>query len=156
MNNSNTFQVAFFVGTSPGLLSIVDFAIRTDTHGPYTHCELVFSDGRSASSVPGQGVRFTEPGSIDFNDTTQWELMDLTGLDEVRAIDWFTANQGHGYDFWGDASFVLGILTHSKGHDFCSEACAYALGFDQGWRFDPNTFYVVLKRLMTAVNQKVA
>jgi uncharacterized protein YycO len=146
-----TFKAAFFVGTSPGLGAILDWAIRADTHGRFTHCELVFSDGRSASSVPGTGVRFTTPGSIDFTDTTQWEMMDLTGLDEQAAIDWFTANEGKGYDFLGDAAFVLGILGHGKKDDFCSEACAYALGFTEGWRFDPNCLNVVLKRLMQAI-----
>jgi hypothetical protein len=146
-----TFQAAFFKGTSTGLGAILDWAIQTQTAGTYTHCELVFSDGRSASSVPGAGVRFTTPGSIDFTDTTQWELMDLDGLDEQAAIDWFTANEGKGYSYWGDARFVLGILRPDTKDDFCSEACAYALGFVEGWRFDPNCLNVVLTRLMQAV-----
>src|SRR5271156_1744732 len=149
-------KAAFFVGTTPGLGAVLDWGIRLDTHGPYTHWELVFSDGRSASSVPGAGVRFTSPGSIDFSDTTQWELMDLTGLDEQQAIDWFNTNLGKGYGYLGDAAFVLGILGHDKHDDFCSEACAFALGFEEGWRLDPNTFYFVLKRLMAAVSQKAA
>lgn len=150
------FKAAFFKGTSPGLMALVDFAIRLDTSGPFTHCELLFSDGRSASSVPGVGVRFTTPGSIDFNDATQWELLDLQGLDEQAAIATFNKNLGNGYDFLGDAHFVFDLIQHAKHHDFCSEICAYALGFDEGWRFDPNTFYVVLKRLTQAVNQKAA
>src|SRR5882672_2099989 len=105
-----TFKAAFFVGTSPGLTAIVDFVIRIGTEGKYTHCELVFSDGRSASSVPGTGVRFTAPGSIDFSDATQWELMDLSGLDEQAAIDWFTKNEGKGYDLWGDAHFAVSLI----------------------------------------------
>jgi len=150
------FQAAFYQGTSSILGAILDWGIRTDTHGPYSHMELVLSDGRSASSVPGAGVRFTTPGSINFNDSTQWFLIDLTGLDEAQAVQWFTANQGKAYNYWGDASFVLGIIGTDKKDDFCSEACAYALGFEEGWRFDPNTFAVVLKRLMQAVQQQAA
>jgi hypothetical protein len=150
------FKAAFFVGTSPGLLSVVDFGIRLATSGPYTHTELVFSDGRSGSSVPGTGVRFTAPGSIDFSDSTQWELLDLTGLDERAAIECFDKNLGNGYDMLGDAHFAIDLIHHARHHDFCSEICAYALGFEEGWRFDPNTFYIVLKRLMQSVNQKVA
>lgn len=153
----NSFRAAFFKGTSPGLGAVVDWAIKLQTEGSFSHVELVFSDGRSASSVSGAGVRFTQPGTINFNDATQWELIDLSGLDEQSAIAWFTKNEGKGYDFLGDAHFVVGLIHHDSQDDFCSEACAYAMGFEQGWRFDPNAFYVVVKRLAQAVqNSKVA
>jgi len=147
-------KAAFFKGTSPGLGAILDWAIHVQTAGVFSHVELVFSDGRSASSVGGAGVRFTPKDSINFNDATQWELLDLTGLDEAVAIDWFNANAGKGYDYWGDARFVLGLLRPDTKDDFCSEACGYALGFEQAWRFDPNAFYVAVKRLVQAVQQK--
>jgi len=150
------FQAAFFKGTSPGLGAVLDWAIHEQTAGIYSHVELVFSDGRSASSVGGTGVRFTAPGSINFADSTQWDLMDLTGLDEQAAISWFTANAGKGYDYWGDARFVIGLLRPDTKDDFCSEACAYATGFTEGWRFDPNAFYTALTRVMLAVQTKTA
>jgi hypothetical protein len=148
---TTSFCAAFFKGTSPGLGAILDWAIHEQTDGIYSHVELVFSDGRSASSVGGAGVRFTTPGSINFDDATRWDLVDLTGLDETAAIAWFTANAGKGYDYWGDARFVVGLLRPDTKDDFCSEACADALGFIEGWRFDPNCFSVVIKRLMQQV-----
>lgn len=149
------FQAAFFKGRSAGIMGLFDIADHLWMEGEFSHCELVFSDGRSASSVGGTGVRFTEPGSIDFTDTTQWELMDLTGLDEQAAIDCFTKNLGNGYDYRGDAHFIVGFVQHDKKDDFCSEICAYATGFEQAWRFDPNSYYVALKRLVQAVQQKI-
>lgn len=148
------FKAAFFKGTTPGLTAVIDWAIHTGTEGKYSHVELVFSDGRSGSSIPGAGVRFSTPGSINFDDSTQWDLLDLTGLDEAAAIACFNTNLGHGYDYAGDAHFAIDLIHHDANDDFCSEICGYATGFEEAWRFDPNCFYVVLKRLAKSVQVK--
>jgi len=145
-----TFQAAFFKGHSAGIMGLFDIADHAWMEGEFSHVELVFSDGRSASAVAGVGVRFTAPGSIDFTDTTQWELVDLSMLDEQAAIDCFDKNLGKGYSYRGDLHFIIGFVEHDKNDDFCSEICAYATGFEQAWRFDPNSFYVALKRVVQA------
>jgi hypothetical protein len=152
----SSFCAAFFKGTSPGLGALIDWAIHTATEGQYSHCELVFSDGRSASSVPGAGVRFTAAGSINFSDATQWDLIDLSGLDEASALEVFNKNLGNAYDYRGDAHFALDLVHHDAHDDFCSEICGYALGLEQSWRFDPNALSVVVKRLARLAQLKTA
>jgi uncharacterized protein YycO len=140
-------KAAFFKGHSTGIAGIFDIADHLWMEGDYSHVELVFSDGRSASSVLSNGVRFTTPGSIDFSDATQWDLLDLPGVDEAAAIAWFNAHAGEPYDVTGDLHFILGFISHEDGHKFCSFACGAACRFEQAWRFDPNALYVALKRL---------
>lgn len=51
-------RAAFYRGTRPGLQGIYSRAVRWIDRGPYSHSELVFSDGLSASegfSLPGRG-----------------------------------------------------------------------------------------------------
>jgi uncharacterized protein YycO len=147
-------KAAFFKGRSSGIMGLFDIADHAWMEGEFSHVELLFSDGRSASSVAGSGVRFTAPGSIDFTDPTQWELVDCSSLDEQAAIDCFNKNLGNGYDYRGDAHFVIGFIQHDSKDDLCSEICAYATGFEQAWRFDPNSFYVALKRVVATTNCK--
>lgn len=137
---------AFFKGQSPGLAGLFDVADHHWEEGQFSHCELVFSDGRSGSSTLSTGVRFTTPGSINFNDPTQWSLVSLDGFDEGQALLWYSQHLGDKYDTSGDVHFVNGLVQHTPGQEFCSESMADALGFADGWRFDPNALYVVLAR----------
>jgi len=145
-------KAAFFKGHSAGLAGIFDIADHLWEEGDYSHCELVFSDGRSASSVLSDGVRFTPKGTINFSDATQWDLLDLPGVLESAALTWFMKHQGEPYDILGDLHFVVGLIGHQEGHKFCSFACGAACGFEQSWRFDPNSLYVALKRLSQLVS----
>lgn len=150
-------KAAFFKGTKPGIAALFDIGVHEWEEGNYAHVELVLSDGRSASSTfLDGGVRFTPPGSIDFSDAAQWDLVDLTGLDEAVAVAWFTQHEGDKYDTWGDAHFVCGLIHHKPHEEFCSEAVGTALGFEQAWRFDPNALCFALKRVMQAVARKSA
>ena len=143
-------KAAFYKGHSTGLAGLFDIADHLWMEGDYSHCELIFSDGRSASSVLSDGVRFTKPSEIDFSDKTRWDVIDLPGVSETYALAWFTKHQGEPYDILGDLHFVLGLIQHEDSHKFCSFACGAACGFEQAWRFDPNILYVVLKRLVSA------
>jgi len=140
-------KAAFFKGRDSGLMGVFELADQAWEEGQYSHCELIFSDGRSASSVLSKGVRFTAPGTINFNDPTQWDVLDLPGVDEASALAWFNQHAGQPYDILGDLHFVVGFIHHDDGHKFCSFACGAACGFEQSWRFDPNALYVALKRL---------
>lgn len=149
-------RAAFFKGTKPGLAALFDIGVHEWEEGTYAHVELVLSDGRSASSTfLDGGVRFTTPGSINFADTTQWDVIDLPGFDEAAAIAWFNAHESDKYDSWGDAHFVCGLIHHKSNEEFCSEAVGTALGFEQAWRFDPNALYFAVKRCV-ALSGKAA
>jgi hypothetical protein len=142
------FAAAFFKGHSAGLAGLFDILDHAWMQGDYSHVELVFSDGRSGSADITSGVRFTTPGSINFEDQTQWDLVPLNPkvFDEGQALLWFARHDGAKYDLWGDVRFVDGFI-HKTIHDFfCSESLMDALGFKEGWRFDPNAANYVVKR----------
>lgn len=106
------------------------------TKGPYSHCELIFRDGMSASSsYRDGGVRFKRVGYKPAN----WDFIVLPSLfNEDRAREWFTNHAGMGYDVLGIIGFVVGALPEAKGKSFCSESLLTAIGFNQAYRFYPN------------------
>jgi len=127
------------------------------TRGPYSHVELVLDDGISiSSSFMDGGVRKKR---IDF-DLSNWDFIEL-GLES----DWFSDRidkrlayeqsirdrifniKGKLYDVLGIAGFVIRRIGEDRNKMFCSEAVAYILGFDDPWRFDPNTLASALKAI---------
>jgi hypothetical protein len=130
------FQAAFYKGTPTKLASkIFDWGVRHLDSGPYSHMELVFSDGMSASSsFADGGVRFK---NITF-DPTRWDMVDLPAELEAPARAWFVANEGKAYDIMGDLWQMLGFVRDKSDKSFCSAACMNALGFTEPWRFRPN------------------
>ena len=53
-----TFSAAFYQGTRPGLPGLYNRLVRWLDRGEFSHCELVFGDGMSASaSFMDHGVR---------------------------------------------------------------------------------------------------
>jgi len=128
-------RIAFYKGTDPGVLGLADRFVRWFMRGKYSHVELVFSDGVSASSSGADGgVRFK---TIDLT-PDDWDVFTLHGPDESTTRQWFTDHHGQPYDWLGDFGFVWRPTPTEKGKWFCSEAVAAALGFPEPWRFDPN------------------
>ena len=112
-------KAAFYKGTRPGLQGIYSRAVRWIDRGPYSHAELVFSDGLSASaSYIDGGVRFKR---IDYN-PAHWDFVALPDAAEPFAREWFRANDGAPYDLMGNVRFVLPWLADSERGWFCSEA----------------------------------
>ncbi len=138
-------KAAFYKGTRPGLQGIYSRAVRWIDRGPYSHCELVFSDGMSgsASYIDG-GVRLKR---IDYN-PAHWDLIDLPQSLEPYARAWFESRLGAPYDLMGNVRFVLPWLADSERGWFCSEALAAALGWAEPWRFGPNGLAAVLRSIL--------
>lgn len=135
-------KIAFYKGTSRGIKGFYNIAVRAVTKGIYSHCELVFSDGISASaSFLDCGVRFKK---IEF-DPEHWDFIDLPDELELGARAWFAKNVGAGYDIFGNVRFVFWPVSEQKKRFFCSEAIAKSLGLIEAWRYDPNTLYSALK-----------
>jgi hypothetical protein len=93
------------------------------TGGPYSHCELVFSDGMAYSSSPRDGgCRFKR---IKWS-PDHWVFVDLpcdAHEDEIRAF--CEKENGKPYDYVG----VMGLVIHQllwryKKKWYCSELCA--------------------------------
>ena len=136
-------RAAFYKATRPGLQGIYSWAVRFVDRGPYSHCELIFSDGMSASaSYIDKGVRLKR---IDY-DPAHWDIVDLPGFDEASSRAWFESRVGQGYDLWGNLRFLFGWVRDDDGRWFCSEALMAALGFDEAWRFGPNGAAAAIKR----------
>ena len=138
-------QAAFYKATRPGLQGIYSRAVRWIDRGPYSHAELVFSDGLSASaSWMDGGVRFKR---IDY-DPERWDFVTLPDSLEPYARDWFERNAGAPYDLMGNVRFVLPWLADSERGWFCSEALAAALGWAEPWRFGPNGLSALLRSIL--------
>lgn len=135
-------KIAFYKGTRPGLLGLYNRLVRWFERGPYSHCEMVFSDGLSASSsfLDG-GVRFKQ---ITY-DPARWDLKEVPGFAELRARLWFESHKGAKYDVMGNIRFLLGWLPDSKDKWFCSEAIAEALAMQDPWRYGPNLLWASLQ-----------
>lgn len=137
-------KAAFYKGTRPGLQGVYSRAVRWIDRGAYSHGELIFSDGLSASaSYIDGGVRFKE---IDYSKhPDHWDFMTLPDELEDCARDWFARNAGAPYDLLGNLRFVLPWLADSERGWFCSEAMAAALRLKEPWRFGPNGMAALLR-----------
>lgn len=140
-----SFRIAFYKGTRPGIAGIYNRGVRLWTRGPYSHVELIFSDGIAASaSFADGGVRFK---SIEF-DPTHWDIIDLPAEWEASARAYFEAHEGEKYDLLGNLHFVIGAVADSRDRKFCSEAVAGALDLGDPWRYEPNALFSAVTRLV--------
>lgn len=141
-----TLHAAFYTGTQPGLPGLYNRLARYLDNGPFSHSELVFDDGVSASSswMDG-GVRFKR---IGFS-SGQWAFLRLPDAWAHPARQWYQDHEGHPYDLWGQIRFGLGFVQYdSPGAWFCSEsnvaALAPQLGMPRPVRYGPNGAYELL------------
>jgi len=143
------FRIAFYKGTRPGIPGVYNYAVRAWTQGPYSHVELIFSDGLAgSSSFEDGGVRFKP---IQF-DPARWDIIELPAEWEAYARAYFEkrAKAGMKYDVRGNVHFVIGFVKGSDDREFCSEAAAGALRFIDPWRYHPNTLYSAVLRAVIA------
>lgn len=110
--------------------------------GPYSHCELVFSDGWWGSSYHPRGVVLRALIHVE----SDWDFVDLPVEWESDARKWFEQYKGKPYDYTGCLRFLLRTFRPSRDKWFCSRACADALGMVDGWRAGPNGLYAALNR----------
>lgn len=136
-------RAAFYKGTHAGLPGVYNRFVRLWDRGPYSHCELLFADGLSASaSFMDGGVRFKR---IDY-DPAKWDFVELPDALEAAARAWFVWHDGKAYDVLGNLRFLIGPLPQSRDKWFCSSALASALAIGEGWRLSPNALHAVLAR----------
>lgn len=139
-----TFQAAFYKGTRPGFQGLYSRGVRLVDGGPYSHCELIFSDGLSASaSFTDGGVRFKR---IEYA-PDRWDIVTLPAHLEYQARRWFEWHQGDRYDLQGNFKFLAWFLPEDLNAYFCSEAIAAALSIDEPYRLGPNGLAVLVRYL---------
>lgn len=125
-----------------------DALVRWWTRGPYSHVELAFHVGDDvhlcwSSSPRDGGVR----SKLMPLPKEHWDVLEI-GQDKRRAtvLLWFKDRQGARYDWLGLLGFVMRRVKGRSSRYFCSEAVGAALGYDEAWRFDPNTLHAVVTR----------
>lgn len=138
------FSVAFYKGTRPGIQGLYNILVRWWMRSPYTHCEMIFSDGISASSsfLDG-GVRFKH---IEYK-PEHWDIVELPCELEQSARNWFEEHEGDSYDVIGNLGFVIGSIDDSKRKWFCSEVIMAALGVEEPGKFSPSTAMPVVRAI---------
>lgn len=109
---------------------LVSRLIRWRTNGVRTHVELVFtgrafpSDAR-CFSADGAGTRFT---LLDLSDVSKWDLVEVPGVDCLRAYMFCVAKNGKRYDWLTIIRYWFGLVGDSSAERwFCSEICVAAL-----------------------------
>mgnify|MGYP003403797192 FL=1 len=136
-------QVAFYKGTRSGIAGIYSRGVRFITKGKYSHCELIFSDGMSASaSFMDGGVRFKR---IEY-DTAHWDIIDVGSQEEFHARMWFEDHEGENYDLLGNLHFIFGFVGDNRHKWSCAEAVAEAMGIPDSWRINPNSLYPIINK----------
>lgn len=112
-------RIAFYIAEYG---DIYDKAVSIITRGPYSHCELVFSDNTWFSSSPRDGgVRFKK---ID-DKYGHWEYIELPPINEEVARNLAGKLCGAKYDWGGALRTILPIHPSSPTKWFCTEVCAY-------------------------------
>lgn len=119
------------------------------TGGPYSHVELVFSNGECFTSSPRDGgVRFKQ---IDIN-PEHWNRVSITVAAEKEAeiYTWCESQVGLKYDWLGILGFVLPIHFRTRRAWYCSEICSYVLdrfiGHQLPLKISPNGLYTLLEK----------
>lgn len=139
-------KIALYKSTHTGTAGIYNRLVRWWDHGLYSHCEIIFSDGKSASSsYLDKGVRFKD---IVY-DPSRWDFFEIPDSYEADARIWFNDHLGQGYDLAGNARFALGFLNLPDDKWFCSESIAAALGMHEPWRMSPNGLAALFKSIKT-------
>lgn len=143
---ANALTLALYKGTQPGLNGLYNRLTRLLDRGPYSHCELILSNGVSASSsLMDGGVRLK---AIQYSTPANWGFMplpDARGVLQARAQAWFEQHEGERYDLWGNLRFATGFAQDSPDRWFCSEAVMAALGFAEAYRYGPSGMAALLK-----------
>jgi hypothetical protein len=148
-------HIAFYKGGA----TFFHKAVRFWTRGPYSHAELLVGENSYSSGYRDYGVRskrITRDGEgritvIDECPVSDWDIYEVEGFDEAKAVDWFLKNAGAPYDLLGLLGFMVRPVEDERNKWFCSESVAAALGFDEAWRLDPNTFATVLRAIGSKV-----
>lgn len=139
-------KIAFY---KAGFRSFYDFVIILATRSRYSHCELIFSDGKCASASPrDNGIRFKD---INFK-SGHWDIYDLSSLNlnEHEVRQWFLNHKDQKYDWLGAVGSAFNLNLTSSNKKFCSQACAYALGLNVV--VTPSKLFHILYRTIKNLN----
>jgi len=115
-------KIAFYIAKHG---KFEDKIISFLTKSPYSHVEMVFSDGICASSSQREdGVRFKKINIYN----GKWDVYEVKDIFCERLVrQWFVDNDGDKYDWTGAVGSWLGIDLYKEDRKFCSQSCAIVL-----------------------------
>lgn len=121
----------------------LDWAIRWETWGPYSHCELRLEQHLTfSSSWRDKGVRFRDMAAS----SEKWDrlLIDLSE-DEAEELILWCSKQSGAYDLWGIFGFIINKRVQDTTKWYCSEICSEGLNrnlrLDLPQHISPNRLY---------------
>ncbi len=130
------FNMALYKGTRPGIAGLYNRLGRLLDHGPYSHCELIFNNGLSASaSFIDKGVRIKK---ITYTSEKHWDFLPIPDVHEADSYAWFIKHKGKKYDIMGNIRFATNFANEDGDKWFCSEACLASLGIPEAYRYGPS------------------
>ncbi len=130
-------KAAFYIGSG----NYFDKIIRWRTSSDVSHVELIVDGTMFSSSPRDGGVRLKVPPTYMKN----WRIVDIPNVTNASIYEFFDQTRGASYDWLGAiAGAGAAVDIQAKNKWFCSEWCAHALGFENGWRFTPASLEVVL------------
>lgn len=164
--------VAFYHGVSDGWPGLIDRSIQSVLAGDFSHCEIVFEPGDgveqfvddknlepdatgaywSASAsmmdyMPEGSPRQGKLGGVRFKrirfSSKNWTCVPVH-LSAYEAAKFFYERRGKKYAIKGTLSHALKFLRFTPGTYNCSLICAGALGYPEGFRFDPCNLFIAL------------
>jgi hypothetical protein len=146
-------RIASYIGNRPGLQGLFNRAVRTGLRIPYSHNELVFSDGISGScSFIDHGVRLKR---IDFSDG-KWVFHDVdpARFSEQRAREWFECEASlpkpirikYSIPLLFTYPFPYLPINPSDREEVCCTAIARALGVEDHRKYDPHELPLFVSR----------
>ncbi len=149
-------RIAFWKGTDPGFGGILDRAIRWWTDGPYSHNEVIFSDGwTGTSSWADKGVKLLKRPEGYYDNLDNWTIIEIDA-DEAEVRAWFYEHDGAPYDLLGVFGFVWRPIRGMGGAFFCSEAFAAAMKWLNPHHYSPNTLYEAIMAMIASKELKAA
>ena len=123
-----------------------DKTISYCTRGPFSHVEVVFSNGDYfSSSIRDGGTRFKR---IEYSE--DWRMVSFKpACPESEIYDWCNTQLGLKYDTLGVIGLSMGLnLTNKRRKWYCSELCSFiAKTFGEiktRTNISPNKFYSIL------------
>lgn len=133
-----TLRVAFYKAEG----NLMNGLIRFWDAGPYSHCELAFSDGTCASASFRDGMKVRAKAMA--LDLEHWDVVTLPDALEVHALQFLKETAGQPYDLFGQLRFFVSPYKGADGAFWCSEWVAAALGMPEPWRYGPNGLHAAL------------
>ncbi len=133
------FGIALYKGVRPFPDGIANRVGRYLDNGPYSHFEMVYSDGMSGgASFIDKGVRVKE---IQYRSRGCWDFMripDRSGMIEAASRQWMLEHDKAPYDLPGNIRFAFGAVRDNPDHWFCSESGLASLGVPEPYRYGPS------------------